>query len=74
MYILSTGCDVCGIKKRECGQKKLHKNPTLKCIYRFVTSYLLSVKVTHENEKNKNSRLYMLKHYLCKYTIDRDTL
>jgi hypothetical protein len=31
---------------------------TLKCIYRFVTSYLLSVKVTRENEKNKNSRLY----------------
>ena len=46
------------------------KSPT----YRFVTSYLLSVNVTHENEKNKNGRLYMLKHYFCKNTIDRDTL
>jgi hypothetical protein len=27
--------------------------------------------VTYENEKNK---LYMLKHYFCKYAIDRDTL
>ena len=42
-------------------------------IYRFVISYL-SVNVTHENEKNKNSRLYMLKHYFCKYTVDGDTL
>ena len=40
-----------------------------------MTSYLLSVNVTHENEKNKNGRLYnMLKHYFCKYNIDRDTL
>ena len=40
-----------------------------------MTSYLLSVNVTHENEQNKNGRLYnMLKHYFCKYTIDRDTL
>ena len=36
-----------------------------------MTSYLLSVNVTHENEKNKNCRLYnMLKHYFCKYNID----
>ena len=42
-----------------------------------MTSYLLSVNVTHENEKNKNGRLYnLLKHYFCKYNtcIDRDTL
>jgi hypothetical protein len=40
-----------------------------------VTFYLLSVNVTHENEKNKNGRLYnVLKHYFCKYNIDRDTL
>ena len=40
-----------------------------------MTSYLLSVNVPHENEKNKNGRLYnMLKHYFCKYTIDMYTL
>ena len=40
-----------------------------------MTFYLLSVNVTHENEKNKNGRLYnMLTHYFCKYNIDRDTL
>ena len=45
----------------------------MKCIYSCVTSYLLSVNVTHE--KNKNDRLCnMLKHFFCKYNIDRDTL
>jgi len=30
-YILSTGCDFCGIKKKGGGQNRLHKKTTLKC-------------------------------------------
>ena len=46
---------------------------SVKGIYRFVTSYLLSVNVTHEKQKQPILHV-MLKHYFCKYTIVRDTL
>jgi hypothetical protein len=36
MYILSTGCDFCGIKKRGGGQNRLHKKKHF--IYPTVTS------------------------------------
>jgi len=53
-YILSTGCDFCGIKKKGGAKQAAQKNH-FEVSYRFVTSYLLSVKVTHENEKTKTA-------------------
>ena len=34
---------------------------SLKCIYRFVTSYLLSVNLTHENEKKQKQQIIHVK-------------
>ena len=58
MFILSTSCDVCGIKNKGVWAKEAaQKKNTLKYIYRFVTSYLLSVMVTHENEKKQKQQI-----------------